>query len=68
MCGKQLINVWLAFRILGLEINFDNFIGAICSTIFISKCKLKISNMPTQNASYTYKIIKIHFKSQNSKS
>ena len=34
--------------------------GATCSTIFISKCKLKISNMPTQNASYTYKIIKIH--------
>jgi len=36
---------------------------ATCSTIFISKCKLKISNMPTQNASYTYKIIKIHLKS-----
>ena len=36
---------------------------ATCSTIFISKCKLKISNMPTQNASYTYKIIKINFKS-----
>ena len=33
---------------------------ATCSTIFISKCKLKISNMPTQNASYTYKILKIH--------
>jgi hypothetical protein len=32
-----------------------------------NNCKLKISNMPTQNASYTYKINKIHFKSQNSK-
>jgi len=32
---------------------------ATCSTIFISKCKLKISNMPTQNASYICKIIKI---------
>jgi len=30
MCGKQLINIWLAFRILGLEINFDNFIGVTC--------------------------------------
>jgi len=40
---------------------------ATCSTIFISKCKLKISNMPTQNASYTYNIIKIHFKTQNFK-
>jgi len=27
MCGKQLINIWLAFRILGLEMNFDNFIS-----------------------------------------
>jgi len=26
MCGKQLINIWLAFRILGLEMNFDNYI------------------------------------------
>ena len=33
---------------------------ATCSTIFTSECKLKISNMPTQNASYTCKIIKIH--------
>jgi len=33
---------------------------ATCSTIFISKYKFKISNMPTKNASYTYKIIKIH--------
>jgi len=30
MCGKQLINIWLAFRILRLEMNFDNFIGVIC--------------------------------------
>jgi len=30
MCGKQLINIWLAFRILGLEMNFDNFIGVTC--------------------------------------
>ena len=27
MCGKQLINIWLAFRILGLEMNFNNFIS-----------------------------------------
>jgi len=27
MCGKKLFNIWLAFRILGLEMNFDNFIG-----------------------------------------
>jgi hypothetical protein len=25
-CEKKLINIWLAFRILGPEINFDNFI------------------------------------------
>jgi len=30
MCGKQLINIWLAFRILGIEMNFDNFIGVTC--------------------------------------
>jgi hypothetical protein len=30
MCGKQLINIRLAFRILGLEINFDNFISVTC--------------------------------------
>jgi len=30
MCGKQLINIWLAFRILGLEMNFDNFISVTC--------------------------------------
>jgi hypothetical protein len=30
MCGKQLIKIWLAFRILGLEINFDNFISVTC--------------------------------------
>jgi len=30
MCGKQLINIWLAFRILGPEMNFDNFIGVTC--------------------------------------
>ena len=29
-CGKQLINIWLAFRVLGLEMNFDNFIGVTC--------------------------------------
>ena len=40
--------------------NFDNFISATCSTIFIPKCKLKISNVPTQNASYIFKIIKFH--------
>jgi len=34
---------------------------ATCSAIFISKCKFKISNMLTQNKSYTNKIIKIHF-------
>jgi hypothetical protein len=27
MCGKKLINIWLAFRNLGLQMNFDNFIG-----------------------------------------
>ena len=41
---------------------FTTPISLQISTIFISKCELKISNMPTQNASYTYKIIKIHFK------
>jgi hypothetical protein len=30
MCGKQLINISLAFKILGLEINFDNFISVTC--------------------------------------
>jgi hypothetical protein len=30
MCGKQVINIWLAFRILGLEMNFDNSIGVTC--------------------------------------
>jgi len=29
MCGKQLINIWLAFRILG-RMNFDNFIRVTC--------------------------------------
>ena len=51
---KKLINNWLAFKILELEIKFDNFVCATCSTIFISKCKFKIANMPTQNVSYTY--------------
>jgi hypothetical protein len=30
MCGNQLINIWLAFRILGFEMNFDNFISVTC--------------------------------------
>jgi len=30
MCGKQLINIWLALRILGLEMNFDNFVRVTC--------------------------------------
>ena len=32
----------------------------VCNLLnhFHNKCKLKVSNMPTQNASYTYKIIK----------
>jgi oligoribonuclease (3'-5' exoribonuclease) len=30
MCGKQPINIWLAFRILGLEMNFDNIISVTC--------------------------------------
>ena len=30
MCGKKVINIWLAFGILGLEMNFDNFIGVTC--------------------------------------
>jgi len=30
MYEKKVINVWLASRILGLEINFDNFIGVTC--------------------------------------
>ena len=30
MCGKQLINIWLNFTILELEMNFDNFISVIC--------------------------------------
>jgi hypothetical protein len=29
MCGKKLISIWLTFRILGLEMNFDNI---ICKT------------------------------------
>jgi hypothetical protein len=31
MCGRQLINIWSAFRILGLQINFDNFICVTCN-------------------------------------
>ena len=30
MRGKQLTNIWLALRILGLEMNFDNFVGVTC--------------------------------------
>jgi len=26
MESKKLINIWLAFRILGLKLNFDNFV------------------------------------------
>ena len=44
---------------------FLSLMRATCSTIFISKCKLKISNMPTQNASYTYKIIKMYSSPTN---
>jgi len=42
MCGKQLINIWLAFRILGLEMNFDNFIGVTCMLCLpvVSACNL----------------------------
>jgi hypothetical protein len=40
-------------------------VANVCNLLndFISKCKLNISNMLAQNASYTYKIIQIHFKS-----
>jgi len=30
MYGKKVINIWLAFRILGLEMNFDNIISVTC--------------------------------------
>jgi hypothetical protein len=30
MRGNKLINIWLSFRILGLEMNFDNFIDVTC--------------------------------------
>jgi hypothetical protein len=53
------------------KIVYAEFLLLVCATysnIFISECKFKIPNMPTQNASYTYKIIKIYFKYQNSKS
>jgi hypothetical protein len=30
MCGKKLINIWLAFRILRLEMNFYNIISVTC--------------------------------------
>jgi len=30
MCGNKLINIWLTFRILGLEMNFDNIISLTC--------------------------------------
>ena len=38
MCGKKVINIWLAFRMLGLEMNFDNFIGVTC--IFVGKLEI----------------------------
>jgi len=41
MCGKKLINIWLAFRILGLEMNFDNFISVTCILCWnIGNCKI----------------------------
>jgi len=54
------------FGILGLEMNFDNIIGVTCILCW-NISNFKVANIPTQNASYAYKIIKIHFKSQNSK-
>jgi hypothetical protein len=30
MKGEELFNIWLAFEILGLEMNFDNFICVTC--------------------------------------
>ena len=30
MFGKKLINIWLAFRILGLGMNFDNTVCVTC--------------------------------------
>jgi hypothetical protein len=30
MYEKKLINIWLVFRILVLEMNFDNFTGVTC--------------------------------------
>jgi hypothetical protein len=30
MCGNKLINIWLAFTILGLENNFNNIISVTC--------------------------------------
>ena len=30
MHGKKLIDIWLAFRILGLEMKSDNFLGVTC--------------------------------------
>jgi len=33
MYEKKVINIWLAFRILGFEMNFDNFVG-VTSILF----------------------------------
>jgi hypothetical protein len=30
ICEKKLMNIWLLFRILGLEMNFDNFRDVTC--------------------------------------
>ena len=35
MCGKKVINIWLAFRILKLEINCDNFCVAIVEILHL---------------------------------
>jgi hypothetical protein len=39
MCGKQIINIWLAFRVLGLEMNFVNFISVTCICWHVGNCK-----------------------------
>jgi len=30
MCGKRQINIWLAFGVLGLEMNFDSIMDVTC--------------------------------------
>jgi hypothetical protein len=67
MCGKYLINVWLAFRILELEINFYNFIGVNCIfKMTFAKCRTNCdgwSNSPKNIAQLVTLIVIIYIRS-----